>query len=223
MIGIRWAAMCTSRPPWDGSTRHLAVNRWRSVKLLVVESRIGLPPRRAPAGDWTGILSRHSLDCQRTSALSASLHCMTTRCMPGSSPLERVRRWKCCTATTRSPHHSTMHRTGQPVTTASPATTAAAHEATDAASVILAPHRPLRTQPDLNPGEWKEMATCKIDEARAKFDATARRSKKKGRQPSSPVPQLWSEDELEEQFVRGSGAGGQKINKTSCCVLVTVR
>ena len=91
-----------------------------------------------------------------------------------------------------------------------------------AANAILAPHRPLRERIDANSEEWRQVAASKIDEARATFDATARRSKK-GRQPSSPVPQLWSEDEVEEQFVRGSGAGGQKINKTSCCVLITVR
>ena len=32
---------------------------------------------------------------------------------------------------------------------------------------------------------------------------------------------LWSEEELTEQSVRGSGPGGQKINKTSSCVLLT--
>ena len=29
------------------------------------------------------------------------------------------------------------------------------------------------------------------------------------------------EEDLEEQFIRGSGAGGQKINKTSSCVMLT--
>jgi peptide chain release factor len=29
-----------------------------------------------------------------------------------------------------------------------------------------------------------------------------------------------AEDDLEEQFVRGSGPGGQKINKTSICVIL---
>lgn len=31
------------------------------------------------------------------------------------------------------------------------------------------------------------------------------------------------ESDLDEQFIRGSGAGGQKINKTSSCVLLTHR
>jgi peptide chain release factor len=31
------------------------------------------------------------------------------------------------------------------------------------------------------------------------------------------------EEELEEQFIRGSGSGGQKINKTSSCVQLTYR
>lgn len=29
-----------------------------------------------------------------------------------------------------------------------------------------------------------------------------------------------NEEDLEEQFIRGSGPGGQKINKTACCVLL---
>lgn len=29
------------------------------------------------------------------------------------------------------------------------------------------------------------------------------------------------EEDLQEQFIRGSGAGGQKINKTSSCVMLT--
>lgn len=32
------------------------------------------------------------------------------------------------------------------------------------------------------------------------------------------LPEI-DEDDLEEQFVRGSGPGGQKINKTACCVV----
>ena len=31
------------------------------------------------------------------------------------------------------------------------------------------------------------------------------------------------EDDLDEQFIRGSGSGGQKINKTSSCVQLTHR
>lgn len=31
------------------------------------------------------------------------------------------------------------------------------------------------------------------------------------------------EEDLDEQFIRGSGPGGQKINKTSSCVLLTHR
>ena len=147
---------------------------------------------------------------------------MTWRYMPGNSPLEHARLRQCRTAMTQSSHHRTAHHTGQPFATESAAIPVAVTEATGAPNAILAPHRPLRERPDANPEEWKEMAMCKIEKARAKFDTTARRSKK-GRQPSPPVPQLWSEDELEEQFVRGSGAGGQKINKTSCCVLITVR
>ena len=69
--------------------------------------------------------------------------------------------------------------------------------------------------------DWKQKATHKVTQARAGAPITTKR--KKCRQPSPPVPQLWSEDDLEEQFVRGSGPGGQKINKTSCCVLITVR
>lgn len=36
----------------------------------------------------------------------------------------------------------------------------------------------------------------------------------------SKVPQL-IETELEEQFVRGSGPGGQAVNKTANCVVLT--
>lgn len=36
----------------------------------------------------------------------------------------------------------------------------------------------------------------------------------------SRVPQL-VEGDLEEQFVRGSGPGGQSVNKTSNCVVLT--
>lgn len=36
----------------------------------------------------------------------------------------------------------------------------------------------------------------------------------------SKVPQL-VEAELEEQFVRGSGPGGQSVNKTANCVVLT--
>lgn len=32
------------------------------------------------------------------------------------------------------------------------------------------------------------------------------------------MPEI-NEADLEESFVRGSGPGGQKINKTSCCVV----
>ncbi|CDF34447.1 Probable peptide chain release factor C12orf65, mitochondrial [Chondrus crispus] len=36
---------------------------------------------------------------------------------------------------------------------------------------------------------------------------------------SKNLPEI-VEDDLEEQFVRGSGPGGQKINKTACCVVL---
>uniref|UniRef100_T1JD56 Prokaryotic-type class I peptide chain release factors domain-containing protein n=1 Tax=Strigamia maritima TaxID=126957 RepID=T1JD56_STRMM len=35
----------------------------------------------------------------------------------------------------------------------------------------------------------------------------------------SKVPKI-NDDELEEQFVRGSGPGGQAVNKTSSCILL---
>lgn len=35
----------------------------------------------------------------------------------------------------------------------------------------------------------------------------------------SSFPKL-NEDDLEEQFVRGSGPGGQSVNKTSNCVVI---
>lgn len=40
-----------------------------------------------------------------------------------------------------------------------------------------------------------------------------------GKKELTDLPVL-SEDELEEQFVRGSGPGGQATNKTSNCVVL---
>lgn len=46
-----------------------------------------------------------------------------------------------------------------------------------------------------------------------------KRQKKNKRGGASSLPEL-EEDDLDEKFVRGSGAGGQKVNKTSNKVLL---
>lgn len=128
------------------------------------------------------------------------------------------------TIASRLPHYeAACPRFGRSFGTESGTTMVTAHEVATVAAVakrMIAPHRPLCGKLNLDPKQWKEDAARKVDAARAAADVTARRQKR--RQPSLPVPQLWSDDELEENFVRGSGSGGQKINKTSCCVLITV-
>lgn len=145
--------------------------------------------------------------------------------LPGKTPLEHIKWYANPTATTRSTHEAAQQRIIRQsfATESEAAATVAAQEPGPVVAVrrILAPHRPLGEQMGYHADEWKQDATSKIAEVRAALDATP--SRKKRRQPSLAVPQLWSEDELEEQFVRGSGPGGQKINKTSCCVLISVR
>lgn len=183
--------------------RHFAA--WRSVDW----SRIGTLSRVG----WVGT----------SSVVSAP------RCFHGlpdnRTPLEHVQWCAHPTATTRLTHKAGQQRIiRQSIATESEAAaTVAAQEPGPvvAARRILSPHRPLREKIGYNAEQWKRDATSKIAEARAALDATP--SLKKRRQPSSAMPQLWSEAELEEQFVRGSGPGGQKINKTSCCVLISVR
>ncbi|ORZ36200.1 RF-1 domain-domain-containing protein [Catenaria anguillulae PL171] len=41
--------------------------------------------------------------------------------------------------------------------------------------------------------------------------------------PKKPVPIDLNEDDLDEKFIRGGGNGGQKVNKTSNCVVLTHR
>jgi hypothetical protein len=83
------------------------------------------------------------------------------------------------------------------------------HQALAVSSLHTAPPRPpgARQQPAPEEGE---------DGARA---GRARRPERLGRLPP-PRVQLWKEEELEEQFQRGSGPGGQKINKTACAVIL---
>lgn len=57
-----------------------------------------------------------------------------------------------------------------------------------------------------------------VGNSAASRDATKPPKREISTSTSKDLPEIL-EDDLEEQFVRGSGPGGQKINKTACCVV----